>query len=162
VRRVAVLITLVGGLILGVVAAAQTRPDFSGRWTIVGSDKDARMIGGHTVTFGSSLLRECTASQDATSLVFQDSGHGTLLAIAFDGSDTRGKIAGEPGREFVWKAHWEDSKLVVATRVEPPRGGAASVRQVLSFDREGALVLEYQQQPDWPVITFKYRRQGPK
>jgi len=141
-----------------ILTGCQAKPDFSGRWLVVGNASQSRTVDGRTIDFSSSLGAESIAQQDPKAVTFSDPEGSILVSAALDGSETRQRLPRETNRELVWSATWDGPKLVIMSRVEPPRGTEAAVKQVLSIDSTGALILEYQQTPTWPVVTFAYKR----
>jgi len=142
---------------LASAAAAQTHPDFSGRWTAVpepsasGSGPPVAVAAG---TMGSGWGTEISITQSATRLTLEraqfsqyDMQPAMRLTYGLDGSESRNTInMGRGPQELVSRATWQDASLVITTsyRFTNPQGGKAEtddVKQVLSLDASGSLVI---------------------
>jgi len=143
--------------LLVAAASAQTRPDFSGRWTVVPETLAAgggRGGPGAAVTIGSGWGAEITINQDAATLAVEraqfsqyDMQPPMRFVYALDGSQSRNVInMGRGPQEMISTAAWQDAALVITTmhRFENPQNGQAmtsEVRQVLSLEAPGSLVV---------------------
>jgi hypothetical protein len=144
-------------MLVAVTAAAQTRPDFSGRWTAVPEPAPASGgRGGQNApgTMGSGWGTEITIHQNASTLAVDraqfsqyDMQPPMRFTYALDGSESRNTInMGRGPQPLVSKASWQDATLVISTSYpfSHPQNGkpdAIEVRQVLSLDASGSLVI---------------------
>jgi len=144
-------------VLLATGAAAQSRPDFSGRWTAIPEPPAAG--GGPpaataAATMGSGWGPEITITQNAGTLILEraqfsqyDLQPPMRLTYALDGSESRNTInMGRGPQESVSKATWQDATLAITTsyRFNDPQNGKAEsveVKQVLSLDSSGSLVV---------------------
>jgi hypothetical protein len=134
--------------VLVATAAAQARPDFSGRWTAVpepppaGGGRSGPIAPG---TVGSGWGPDITIRQDASMLAVDraqfsqyDMQPAMRFTYALDGSESRNTInMGRGPQQFVSTAAWQDAALVISTSypfTNPQNGkpDAVEVRQVLS------------------------------
>ena len=154
---VTVLVSLMG------LGAAQTRPDFSGRWT---TDPDpatakppaapGRQSGPARGDMGSGWGSTITITQDAARLIVEYAhfGRGDMqppvkFSYALDGSESKHTLMmGRGPQTQVSRAAWDGQSLVITTihTVEQPGGKplTAEVRHTLSLDPAGSLVVEVQ------------------
>jgi hypothetical protein len=145
-----------GLVALAAGAAAQTLPDFSGRWTAPAPATASGVRGVSIVagTMGSGWGDEITIAQDASRLTVERSQFSQYdmqpplrLTYALDGSESRNTInLGRGPQEILSKAAQQDSTLVITTsyRFDAPAGVGTEtieVRQVLSLDPSGSLVV---------------------
>jgi hypothetical protein len=152
-----------GAALLGipVESAAQTRPDFSGRWTAEAEPTAPARAGGgggrggRPADLGSGWGSPITITQDANKLTVEYAffGRGDMqpalrFVFALDGSESRNTVMmGRGIQEQTSRVVWEDGKLVITT-VHPfqnPVDGkpmTAEVRRVLSLDSPATLVVE--------------------
>jgi hypothetical protein len=163
-------------VLLAATATAQTRPDFSGRWTVPPEPSAAgASSGGSQVssTMGSGWGGEITITQTAASLTVEraqfsqyDMQPPLRFTYALDGSESRNTInMGRGPQELASKAAWREPSLVISTTYpfSNPRTGKAEtidVRQELSLDASGSLVVTTTRvdPPDGPpsTATTKY------
>lgn len=138
---------------------AQQRPSFSGEWARVDSTPeavtvaragDARFRVGDMGSGWDSPLT-IRQTQDSLFVEFQHFSAYDLqpklhYAFALDGSETRNRVnIGNAETVLPARVRWNGSSLVIVTRfpVPPEVGkGATEVRQVLSVDEGGQLVME--------------------
>ena len=145
------LLALVAG-----AAAAQTSPDFSGRWTAPApaTASGVRGVSIATGTMGSGWGDEITIAQDASRLTVEraqfsqyDMQPPMRLTYALDGSESRNTInLGRGPQEILAKAVHQDGTIVITSsyRFDAPEGARTEtieVRQVLSLDPSGSLVV---------------------
>jgi arylsulfatase len=152
------------------IASAQTRPDFSGRWT---SDADpavsaapagpargaapgaAGQRGGRAGDMGSGWGSTITIAQDASKLSVEYAffGRGDMqpplkFVYALDGSETRNSVMmGRGIQQTASMTAWQADKLVITTIhgfTDPDSGkpSALEVKQVLSLESPASLVVE--------------------
>jgi hypothetical protein len=140
-------------------AAAQARPDFSGRWTAEPEPTPTRGGGaggrGRPADMGSGWGSPITISQDANRLTveYMFFGRGDMqpplrFIFALDGSETKNTVMmGRGIQEQTSHTAWEANKLIITT-LHPfpnPAGGkplTAEVKQVLSLESPTSLVIE--------------------
>jgi hypothetical protein len=143
-------------------AAAQTRPDFSGRWTAVpespvpaGPSAQPSAAGITTMaTMGSGLGPDITISQNPSAIIIEraqfsqyDMQPPMKFVYALDGSDSRNAInLGRGPQESVAKAVWQDATLVITTTYHFPSPAdgkpmTSEVRQVFTLEDSGTLVV---------------------
>ena len=142
-------------MLLATMATAQTPPDFSGRWTAL-SEPPAGGRGTATGagTMGSGWGGEITITQDASTLTVEraqfsqyDMQPPMRFTYKLDGSESRNTInMGRGPQELASKAARQDASLVITTTFpfrhpESGRAETIEVRQVLSLDVSGALVI---------------------
>jgi hypothetical protein len=147
---------LPGLMLLAITAAAQTRPDFSGRWTSpeASTASGVRGVAIEPGTMGSGWGAEMTIDHRAPRLTVEraqfsqyDMQPPMLLTYALDGSESRNIVnMGRGPQELVSKSAWQDASLVITTsyRFTNPKTGkpeTSDVRQTLSFDASGSLVV---------------------
>jgi hypothetical protein len=146
-------------------ATAQTRPDFSGRWTAVpdspapaGPTAQPSAAGIVTVasiaSMGSGLGADITITQNPSAITIEraqfsqyDMQPPIKFVYALDGSDSRNAVnMGRGPQESVGKAVWQDAALVITTTyrfVNPGDGKpmTTEVRQVFTLDGSATLVV---------------------
>lgn len=144
-------------MLLTTMAAAQAPPDFSGRWTAVPEPPAAGGRGGTAaapITMGSGWGGEITITQDASTLTVEraqfsqyDMQPPMRFTYKLDGSENRNTInMGRGPQELASKAARQDASVVITTTFpfsQPENGRAETieVRQVLSLDASGSLVI---------------------
>jgi hypothetical protein len=122
-------------------ALAQTRPNFSGKWTQVVDP--AAQPTGRGRGFG-GLGQVVTATQDEKTLtVVTTTQIGEVKAVYnLDGSETRNPITFNGQTvERTSKAKWDGAKLILIS-VSNFNGNAAETTQVWSVDGSGTLTVE--------------------
>ena len=124
-------------LVLSTAAGAQSRPSFTGKWTLV-TDPNAPAGRGR-------LGQDFTVAQDDKTLTTstEDPQRTDLNAVYnLDGSETRRSIsAGSQTVELSSTAKWNGPKLVIVTKTD--FGGKSSeMTQTWSLDSAGNLVIE--------------------
>lgn len=144
------------GLMLLATAAAQTRPDFSGRWTSAEAStaSGVRGVSIEPGTLGSGWGAEMTIDHRPARLTVEraqfsqyDMQPPMLLTYALDGSESRNIVnMGRGPQELVSKSAWQDASLEISTsyRFTNPQTGKADtgdVRQTLTLDKSGSLVV---------------------
>lgn len=161
-HRVLVVVGVATVGLLATALKAQTRPDFSGKWTRVVETITSTPDGGpaHTPTYGQVAFgQEFTATQDGKTLTIdwafmRPMGRGASEQLVlqpahsvfnFDGSETNaltlGVVGGNSSRRFS-KASWEANKLVILWMSSPSYLPGPFKRQTLWLDADGSLVVE--------------------
>lgn len=144
-------------------AAAQSRPDFSGRWStepaaVVPSARDAAAAGARPaprVDLGSGWGRTITISQDARALTVEwaffsayDLQPPLRFVYALDGSETVNSfMLGRGTQKQRSRVSWTGSSMVITTVhsfADPASGRAveSDVRQTLSLESPTSLIVE--------------------
>jgi len=114
-------------LALGAVLAAgllsvQTRPDFSGTWTLVGSDAPEAAAGVKpTVVILTQTATTLTLKNGALTLVFP-----------LDGSERTIKGSGPNAREVTLQGRWDGARLLIEQRTE-----TTSINTTVSLSADG-------------------------
>jgi hypothetical protein len=149
-----VLLSLV--VITTAAAAAQTRPDFSGRWTTPppATASGVRGVSIATGTIGSGWTDDITITQDASRLIVERAQFSAYdiqppmrLTYALDGSESRNTInMGRGPQEILSRAVDQDGALMITSgyRFPAPDGSGTEtveLRQVLSLDASGSLII---------------------
>jgi hypothetical protein len=126
-----VTLALVAAIVLPFTARAQSKPDFSGTWTLDPSKSDAPMgRGGRGGAAG-----PMTITQDASTLT-QKRGEQTL-AYKLDGSESSNEVNGRGGAQTVKsKAHFEGAKLVIESTREI-QGFSISTKEERTLSADG-------------------------
>lgn len=137
-------------------AAAQTRPDFSGRWSTPApaTASGVRGVSISTGTIGSGWTDDITITQDASRLTVERAQFSTYdiqppmrLTYALDGSENRNTInMGRGPQEIRSRAVYRDGVLVITssypfTAPEGTRTQTIELKQELSLDTSGSLVV---------------------
>lgn len=146
----------VGLLVLGTAVAAQSQPDFSGRWTSAppAAASGVRGVSVEPGTMGSGWGPELTIDQRAGRLTVDRLQFSTYdmqaplrFIYALDGSENRNVInMGRGPQEFVSRAAWEGATLVITTTYDfrDPMSGkitSGGMRQIVALDSSGSLVV---------------------
>jgi hypothetical protein len=152
------LLLMITVALLSVSVMAQTKPDFSGRWTI--EPEAAPPTGGGRVgptvgNMGSGWGSNITIAQDATRLTVEyaffvrgDMQPPFKFAYALDGSETKNTVMmGRGTQAQTSKTAWEGDKLIITTehRFENPENGqpmTTKVKQSLSLESPTSLLVE--------------------
>src|SRR6185503_5753140 len=145
--------TLVIAALVAIVSsglgAAQSKPDFSGRWTTEAAGP------GRSGDMGSGWGSPITIAQDATRLTVEyaffargDMQPPLRFVYALDGSETKNSVMMGRGIQLqISKAAWDGDKLVITTThslVDPASGkpATANVTQTLSLESPASLVVD--------------------
>jgi len=151
---------LIGALValLAVGATAQTRPDFSGRWTSEPSqagDGQRNVSGERIGDMGSGWGPNITITQTAERMTVEylffargDMQPPLRFIFALGGSETRNSVMmGRGIQEQTSKTAWEGDKLVITTKHS--FAGAAigqpltsEVKQTLALESPTSLIIE--------------------
>ena len=152
--------------VFALCVTAQTRPDFSGRWTSepevpaaapAGSGQARAALGGRAGAgdMGSGWGSPITIAQDASRLTVEyaffargDMQPPLRFVYALDGSETKNSVMMGRGIQVqLSRAAWEGSRLVITTvhSFENPANGQPmkiEVKQTLSLESPASLVVE--------------------
>ena len=135
------MITTVALAVMRVPSAAQSQPDFSGRWVLIGE--------GATDPTRALIVR-----QDETSLTVEDWSKGTgPVVYELNGAATpvTSKSAGT-----VSKASWKDRDLVIETTLTSREGGRQGRLRMIKRTETWSLTTD-----DRLAIRIVERREGP-
>jgi len=157
-RLVEIVMRVAAAVLFAASLAAQTPPDFSGRWVLAPDPPAAAtQRGGRTApgTLGSGWGADITVTQDATTLTIgyaqfarSDMQPPIKFVYLLDGSESRNTInMGRGPQEQVSRTAWEGSKLVITTShsFKASQDGetmTSETRQVLSHESPALLVVE--------------------
>jgi hypothetical protein len=172
-RITTTLITGIAALTLAVGLAAQAKPDFSGKWTLVpdpnaaaapagGGGGGGGRGGGRGGGGGQFCGQECTVMQDATSLtVTRTTPAGEVKAVyKLDGSESKNMQAGRGGQtEVVSKASWDGNKVSIST-TRDFGGNSVTTKTVLSVTGGEMTVENEGQGPNGPTTTTQKYKKG--
>jgi len=155
-KKTSVFLTLLAAGWAGAVLA-QTKPDFSGRWTTEAPPTTPPRGGGpgRSGDMGSGWGSTITIVQDAAKLTVEyaffargDMQPPLRFVYALDGSESKNSVMmGRGIQTQVSKTAWDGDKLVITTihsLVDPSSGkpATATVTQTLSFESATSLVVE--------------------
>lgn len=136
--------TMVGVLTV-TAAAAQQKPNFSGRWVIVSPAEGAGQE--QIVKHDEKTLSTAHASEGA--------GHSMLYQL--DGATHRNAIPSH-GSEIVIlsTARWDGNRIVITSAASYPNGRKTESKEIWSLDDQGRLVIDFTETVDGkPGQTFK-------
>jgi len=144
--------------LLAVGATAQTRPDFSGRWTSEPSpagDRQRGASGERIGDMGSGWGPNITITQTAERMTVEylffargDMQPPLMFVFALDGSETRNSVMmGRGIQAQTSKTAWEGDKLVITTthsfaRAETGQPLTSEVKQTLALESPTSLIIE--------------------
>jgi hypothetical protein len=169
--RMSVLSSAAAVFCLATGAAAQERPDFSGRWTAEAQPSAASPRGGGADTaqgarggrggrgargdMGSGWGRDITITQEANRLTIEyafftrgDMQPPLRFSYALDGSETKNSVMMGRGVQVqTSRTAWQGEKLVITTLyafINPQNGQpmTSEMVQTLSLDPTGMLMVE--------------------
>jgi hypothetical protein len=112
-------------------APQTTKPDFSGRWTMVSPEAGRQLI----------------VKQDATTLTSgpPDAQQGPTVTFKLDGTESRNVMKTEAGEAvMVSRASWKNQELEVTSTIKWSGGPAMEQVIVWSIDERGQLVMQVQ------------------
>src|SRR5262245_15715438 len=169
-RRMANVLSVAAVVLFAASAMAQTRPDFSGRWTSEpaatatgGAQADAARggavdrggSGGRSGDMGSGWGSNITITQGASRVTVEymffargDMQPPLKFAYALDGSETKNSVMmGRGIQTQTSKTAWDGDKLVITTAhtfTHPETGQQMTieVKQTLSLESPNSLIVE--------------------
>ena len=160
-RRVINVLTVAAVLLFAITATSQTKPDFSGRWTIETEPAPAggtgQPAGGRAVTgdMGSGWGSPLNITQDANRLTVEyaffargDMQPPLKFIYALDGSETKNSVMMGRGVQVQnSKTAWDGDKLIITTthsfaNPETNEQMKIEVRQTLSLGSPTSLMVE--------------------
>jgi hypothetical protein len=132
-----------------IVQAAQSRPNFSGDWSLV-PEKSNLGGDGAGPGFYSSFPDAFTIAQTDRRLTvsWKHGNPPATFTYALDGSENRNRLspaATEPDKEVVSRASWVGRTLVIETTRSFSLGGqtgTVSTTYVMSLDGDGLLLID--------------------
>jgi hypothetical protein len=157
-RSVEILMGVAAAVLCAGSMAAQTPPDFSGRWTVAPDPPPAATQGGGRgtpSTMGSGWGSDITVTQDATTLTIEYAQFGRYdmqppqkLVYLPNGSESTNTVnMGRGPQEMVSRAAWDGNRLVITTRytftvARDAKPMTSDITQVLSLAAPASLVVE--------------------
>ena len=146
-RKIALVIVTALALALPAVAQAQSKPDFSGSWTLDQSKSDPPPMRGGGGGGGGREGRgrgglgggPQTIKQSGNELSITTEGRGgpQTMTYQLDGSESTNKVMGRGGEmESKSKAHWDGSKLVIET-TRDMGGNMVTVTETRTLSSDG-------------------------
>lgn len=157
-KRVANILSVTTAVLIAVSVTAQTRPDFSGRWTSgpeptatapgAGGQRGAGDMGSG---WGSNITITQTADRLTVEYAFFARGDmqpPLKFIYALDGSETKNSVMmGRGIQTHTSKTAWDGDRLVITTAhsFENPADGKPmkiEVKQTLSLESPASLVVE--------------------
>jgi hypothetical protein len=140
-RRFAVLISAAAVVLSTVAMFAQTKPNFTGKWTMV-ADPNAVPAGGRGGFGGLGPAAMITQDDKTLTVVRSVQGNEVKAVYNLDGSDSKNTMnMGGNAMEQVSKAKWDGNKLVITTAVNFG-GNASELTTTYSLDSTGNLVVD--------------------
>jgi hypothetical protein len=135
-RRV-LLMAMVAAVVIPFTVRAQSKPDFSGTWTLdtAKSDPAPQGRGGGGGMGGGSL----TIKQTGTELAVTSEGRQgpQTMTYKLDGSDSKNEQMGRGGAQtIISKAKWDGSSLVIDT-TRDIQGMSITTHEVRKLDNGG-------------------------
>lgn len=157
-RPVKILMRVAAAVLVVAGPAAQTPPDFSGRWVIAPDPPPAatgRGGGPASGSMGSGWGADITVTQDAKALTIHyaqftrsDMQPPMKFVYLLNGSESRNTInMGRGPQEQVSRAAWDGSRLVITTThsfkvTQDGEAMTSETRHVLSLESPASLVVE--------------------
>ena len=130
----ALVLAVVASVVLPFTARAQSKPDFSGTWTLDTTRSDAPLGRGGRGGRGGGT-GPATIVQDAGSLKITR-GEQTLT-YKLDGSESTNQVMGRGGaQEVKSKARWDGAKLVIET-TRDFQGMSITTKETRSLSSDG-------------------------
>lgn len=117
---------------LAVVAGAQQKPNFSGRWVVVSPEKGA----------GTEQIVKHDDKTLSTEHASEGGGHRMIYQL--DGVERRNAMPSH-GAEIVIlsKAMWDGDRIVITSQASYPNGMKTQSKEVWSLDAQGRLVIDF-------------------
>lgn len=134
------------GLALPVLADAQQKPDFSGRWVVV---EPAGEAGGEQQITHDPKANTLTIAHDSE-------GSGHKLVYKLDGTESRNALASH-GSEIVIlsRAMWTGNQIAIRSVATYPDGRRMESKQLWSVDAGGRLIVEGTETIDGKTTTIR-------
>ena len=117
---------------LAVVAGAQQKPNFSGRWVVVSPEKGA----------GSEQVVKHDDKTLSTEHASEGGGHRMIYQL--DGVERRSAMPSH-GAEIVIlsRAMWDGDRIVITSQASYPNGMKTQSKEVWSLDAQDRLVIDF-------------------
>jgi hypothetical protein len=134
-QRLAV-IAVAAAVVLPFAARAQSKPDFSGTWTMNAEKSDPPPQGRGGGRGGGGPV---TIKQSGDTLTVESEGRGGPVTMTYklDGSESVNQVQGRGGvTEAKSKAHWDGSKLVIET-TRDIGGNSVTTTETRSLSADG-------------------------
>jgi len=154
-KRLANIVSTAAAILLAVSVTAQTRPDFSGRWTSGSETAATGRSGERAGDMGSGWGANITITQTAERLTVEyaffargDMQPPLRFVFALDGSETKNSIMmGRGIQTQTSKTAWDGDRLVITTThsFENPADGQPmkiEVKQTLSLGSPTSMMVE--------------------
>jgi hypothetical protein len=137
---------LVIGLALPVLAGAQQKPDFSGRWVVVEPADGA----------GSEQQITHDLKANTLTIAHDSEGHGHKLVYKLDATESRNTLPSH-GSEIVIlsRAMWTGNQIAIRSVAMYPGGRRMESKQVWSLDAGGELIVEGTETIDGKTTTIR-------
>jgi hypothetical protein len=143
-KRVLICLVALALVTPAIGVAAQSKPNFAGKWTLVPDPNAAAGGGGRGRGMG-GLGQTFTASQDEKTLtvITNNPQVGEIKAVYnLDGSETKNPISfGGNTVDRTSKVKWDGAKLII-TSTSNFQGNAVETTQAWSLDASGTLTVE--------------------
>jgi hypothetical protein len=143
-KRVLICLVALALVTPAIGVAAQSKPNFAGKWTLVPDPNAAAGGGGRGRGMG-GLGQTFTASQDEKTLtvITNNPQVGEIKAVYnLDGSETKNPISfGGNTVDRTSKVKWDGAKLII-TSTSNFQGNAVETTQAWSLDAAGTLTVE--------------------
>jgi len=149
-----VLLTLGLALLVGAVAFAQAKPDFSGTWTV---DPSTAPAAGARA--GGMMGGPMKVAQTANELTVERTmGENTVKSVyKLDGTESVNEMMGRGGMvKQASVAKWDGAKLLITTKMEGPQG--PTERTQTWYLEAGNLVIEQPGGRDGAVRKTVYKK----
>jgi hypothetical protein len=131
----ALVFAVMAAVVLPFTARAQSKPDFSGTWTLDTARSDAPLGRGGRGGGRGGATGPATIVQDAASLKITRGDQ--TLTYKLDGSESTNQVMGRGGAQDVKsKAHWDGSKLVIET-TRDFQGMSITTKETRSLSADG-------------------------
>jgi len=131
-------------MVVAASAAAQSKPSFAGKWTLVPDPNAAQGAGRGRGGFG-GLGQEFTAEQNDKTLTVTTTNAqlGEMkMTYNLDGTETKNPLSFQgTSIDRMSKVKWDGAKLVITTTTDF-NGNSAESTQSWSLDGSGGLVIE--------------------
>lgn len=143
-------------LAVATVGFAQTKPDFSGTWTVIPGDAPAGGGGG-----GRGMMGPMTVTVKGDVLTIERTMGDNKITQTYNltGTETVNKQMGRGGAEVEVKSvtKWDGSKLVITSTRPGQDGATVTTTQSWALDPGGVLIIEQTGRGGNPV-TIKYKK----
>ncbi|HET7618303.1 MAG TPA: hypothetical protein VFK20_07325 [Vicinamibacterales bacterium] len=128
---------------MALVGYAQSKPDFSGTWTLDASKSEMGDMGGGGGggRMGRGMMGgPITITQTADALTIEREGRNGPMKTTYKLDGTETEVRAGRGATGKAKAHWEGSNLVIETTAEGPNG-SMTIKETRSLAADGTMVV---------------------